>query len=190
MARISLVLPPAQAATETSAAAVLVRSEATKAFTVAAAWSSMPSALLSAVAACRNIAVDLRNESCVSSAIEDYACPHPPTQRNAPPPCIHEPASCFAHSGEPSVSETQLCPALRPYALRPAQLGGCCSASSAAVVLKEGMTADEKDIRTFTALHLADFKVPRKVLILDEIPKGATGKLQRIGLAEKLGLAG
>jgi pyrroline-5-carboxylate reductase len=30
--------------------------------------------------------------------------------------------------------------------------------------------------------------VPRKVVILDEIPKGATGKLQRIGLAEKLGL--
>jgi acyl-CoA synthetase (AMP-forming)/AMP-acid ligase II len=26
-------------------------------------------------------------------------------------------------------------------------------------------------------------------VILDEIPKGATGKLQRIGLAEKLGLA-
>jgi acyl-CoA synthetase (AMP-forming)/AMP-acid ligase II len=31
---------------------------------------------------------------------------------------------------------------------------------------------------------LADFKVPRKVVILDEIPKGATGKLQRIGLAK------
>ena len=60
---------------------------------------------------------------------------------------------------------------------------------AAAVVLKEGMTADKKDIRTFTAQHLADFKVPRKILILDEIPKGATGKLQRIGLAEKLGLA-
>jgi acyl-CoA synthetase (AMP-forming)/AMP-acid ligase II len=26
------------------------------------------------------------------------------------------------------------------------------------------------------------------VIILDEIPKGATGKMQRIGLAEKLGL--
>ena len=35
----------------------------------------------------------------------------------------------------------------------------------------------------------ADFKVPRKILILAEIPKGATGKLQRIGLAAKLGLA-
>jgi len=30
--------------------------------------------------------------------------------------------------------------------------------------------------------------VPAKILILDEIPKGATGKLQRIGLAQKLGL--
>jgi acyl-coenzyme A synthetase/AMP-(fatty) acid ligase len=35
---------------------------------------------------------------------------------------------------------------------------------------------------------LADFKVPRKVLLMDEIPKGATGKLQRIGMAQKLGL--
>ena len=60
---------------------------------------------------------------------------------------------------------------------------------AAAVVLHEGKTADESDIRSFAAEHLADFKVPRKVLILDEIPKGATGKLQRIGLAEKLGLA-
>lgn len=60
---------------------------------------------------------------------------------------------------------------------------------AAAVVLHEGKTADESEIRSFTAEHLADFKVPRKVLILEEIPKGATGKLQRIGLAEKLGLA-
>jgi acyl-CoA synthetase (AMP-forming)/AMP-acid ligase II len=59
---------------------------------------------------------------------------------------------------------------------------------AAAVVLYEGQIADEKSIREFTAKHLADFKVPRKILLLDEIPKGATGKLQRIGLAEKLGL--
>jgi acyl-CoA synthetase (AMP-forming)/AMP-acid ligase II len=59
---------------------------------------------------------------------------------------------------------------------------------AAAVVLREGMAASERDIRDFVAGHLADFKVPRKVVILDEIPKGATGKLQRIGLAAKLGL--
>jgi oxalate---CoA ligase len=57
-------------------------------------------------------------------------------------------------------------------------------------VLREGAAAGEREIREFAAQRLADFKVPRKVLILDEIPKGATGKLQRIGLAEKLGLAG
>ncbi|NNU80849.1 AMP-binding protein [Halovulum dunhuangense] len=59
---------------------------------------------------------------------------------------------------------------------------------AAAIVLREGMSADEREIRDFAGRSLAAFKVPRKVLILDEIPKGATGKLQRIGLAEKLGL--
>ncbi|MCH2077301.1 MAG: AMP-binding protein [Rhodobacteraceae bacterium] len=59
---------------------------------------------------------------------------------------------------------------------------------AAAVVLKEGKEASDRDIRDFASERLAAFKVPRKILILDEIPKGATGKLQRIGLAEKLGL--
>lgn len=58
----------------------------------------------------------------------------------------------------------------------------------AAVVLKEGVSATEKEIREFAGQRLAPFKVPRTVLFLDEIPKGATGKLQRIGLAQKLGL--
>ncbi len=59
---------------------------------------------------------------------------------------------------------------------------------AAAIVLREGHEASERDIRDHAARKLADFKVPRKVLFLDEIPKGATGKLQRIGLADKLGL--
>jgi acyl-CoA synthetase (AMP-forming)/AMP-acid ligase II len=59
---------------------------------------------------------------------------------------------------------------------------------AAAVVLREGKDATENDLREFAREHLAEFKVPRKILFLDEIPKGATGKLQRIGLAEKLGL--
>ncbi|MCS6778477.1 MAG: acyl--CoA ligase [Geminicoccaceae bacterium] len=59
----------------------------------------------------------------------------------------------------------------------------------AAVVLREGTSASEQEIRAFAATRLADFKVPRKIVILAEIPKGATGKLQRIGLAQRLGLA-
>ncbi len=58
----------------------------------------------------------------------------------------------------------------------------------AAVVLREGHEVTDREIRDFAAGRLADFKVPRKLVLLDEIPKGATGKLQRIGLAEKLGL--
>ncbi|MCZ7561220.1 MAG: acyl--CoA ligase [Burkholderiaceae bacterium] len=59
----------------------------------------------------------------------------------------------------------------------------------AVVVLREGAALTEKALREFAATRLADFKVPRKVLFMAEIPKGATGKLQRIGLAKKLGLA-
>ncbi len=59
---------------------------------------------------------------------------------------------------------------------------------AAAVVLREGATATERELREFCAARLADFKVPRKVVLLAEIPKGATGKLQRIGLAQRLGL--
>ena len=59
---------------------------------------------------------------------------------------------------------------------------------AAAIVLVEGANASERDIKDFAATKLADFKVPRQIIFVDEIPKGATGKMQRIGLAEKLGL--
>ena len=58
----------------------------------------------------------------------------------------------------------------------------------AVVVLKEGKAATDRELRDFVGTRLADYKVPRKILFMDEIPKGATGKLQRIGLAAKLGL--
>ena len=50
------------------------------------------------------------------------------------------------------------------------------------------MLSDERAIRKFVGERLADFKTPRRVVIIDEIPKGPSGKPQRIGLAEKLGL--
>jgi acyl-CoA synthetase (AMP-forming)/AMP-acid ligase II len=60
---------------------------------------------------------------------------------------------------------------------------------AAAVVLRPGTDAEPHQIRAFAAERLADFKVPRRLLILAEIPTGPTGKPQRIGLAERLGLA-
>ncbi|MBE9125476.1 MULTISPECIES: AMP-binding protein [unclassified Coleofasciculus] len=59
---------------------------------------------------------------------------------------------------------------------------------AAAVVLKQEVSTTEIELKEFAAKKLADFKVPRVILFLDEIPKGPTGKQQRIGLAEKLGL--
>jgi len=59
---------------------------------------------------------------------------------------------------------------------------------AAAVVLREGKSATERELHQFAEKHLAHFKIPRKFVFLKEIPKGPTGKLQRIGLAKKLGL--
>ncbi len=58
----------------------------------------------------------------------------------------------------------------------------------AVVVLKAGAAATDRELQAFVATRVADYKVPAKILFMDEIPKGATGKLQRIGLAQKLGL--
>jgi acyl-CoA synthetase (AMP-forming)/AMP-acid ligase II len=59
---------------------------------------------------------------------------------------------------------------------------------AAVVVLREGQPATERELQAFVSTRAADYKVPKKILFMDEIPKGATGKLQRIGLAQKLGL--
>ncbi|HSH41611.1 MAG TPA: AMP-binding protein, partial [Arenicellales bacterium] len=58
----------------------------------------------------------------------------------------------------------------------------------AAIVPAENETLDEAAVKAFAGEHLARFKVPERIVFVEEIPKGATGKLQRIGLAEKLGL--
>jgi non-ribosomal peptide synthetase component E (peptide arylation enzyme)/thioesterase domain-containing protein len=57
---------------------------------------------------------------------------------------------------------------------------------AAAVVLTLGKSVSEEEIKRFAAVRMADFKVPRQILFLDQIPKGPTGKIQRLGLAEKL----
>src|SRR5262249_16137943 len=61
---------------------------------------------------------------------------------------------------------------------------------AAAVVLRKEASIEARDIQRFAATRLAQFKVPRQLLIVQQIPKGATGKVQRVGLAEKLGLTG
>jgi len=58
---------------------------------------------------------------------------------------------------------------------------------AAAVVLQTGRNLAANEIRSYTAARLADFKVPSRVYFLDEIPKGNTGKPQRVGFAERAG---
>jgi acyl-CoA synthetase (AMP-forming)/AMP-acid ligase II len=60
--------------------------------------------------------------------------------------------------------------------------------ASVVVLRSQGVGATPKDIRQFAIGRIADFKVPRQVLIVSAIPKGPTGKTQRIGLAARLGL--
>jgi non-ribosomal peptide synthetase component E (peptide arylation enzyme) len=59
----------------------------------------------------------------------------------------------------------------------------------AAAVIVAGDSPTERELRDFARTYLAPFKVPRRVVFVDEIPEGPTGKLQRIGLAERLGHA-
>ncbi|MDE0660395.1 MAG: acyl--CoA ligase [Gammaproteobacteria bacterium] len=61
---------------------------------------------------------------------------------------------------------------------------------AAAVVLAEGAEVTDRELRDFVGERLADFKTPRRFAFVDEIPKGPTGKIQRIGLAKALGLDG
>jgi acyl-CoA synthetase (AMP-forming)/AMP-acid ligase II len=59
---------------------------------------------------------------------------------------------------------------------------------AAMVVLHEGHECAERELQLFVAQRVAGYKVPKKILFVDELPKGATGKLQRIGLAQRIGL--
>jgi oxalate---CoA ligase len=56
----------------------------------------------------------------------------------------------------------------------------------AAVVLRGNDSSNEREIRDFAAGRLSQQKVPSRILIVDQIPKSPTGKLQRNRLAEAL----
>lgn len=58
----------------------------------------------------------------------------------------------------------------------------------AAVTLREGASVSEIELKTYLRDRLAKFKVPRRIVFLETIPRGATGKLQRAGMAARLGL--
>jgi acyl-CoA synthetase (AMP-forming)/AMP-acid ligase II/thioesterase domain-containing protein/acyl carrier protein len=56
---------------------------------------------------------------------------------------------------------------------------------AAAVVLRAGKSVQQNELREFLAARLAAFKVPRVYRFLDHLPRGASGKVQRMRLAEE-----
>jgi acyl-CoA synthetase (AMP-forming)/AMP-acid ligase II len=60
---------------------------------------------------------------------------------------------------------------------------------NAAVVFHAGAEVSERELKSFVGERLADFKVPRRILSVREIPLGPTGKIQRMSMARQLGLA-
>ncbi|MEO8652925.1 MAG: benzoate-CoA ligase family protein, partial [Ramlibacter sp.] len=56
--------------------------------------------------------------------------------------------------------------------------------TKAFVVLKDGAVATESDLKAFVKDRLAPYKYPRLIEFVDELPKTATGKIQRFRLRE------
>jgi acyl-CoA synthetase (AMP-forming)/AMP-acid ligase II len=52
------------------------------------------------------------------------------------------------------------------------------------VVVREGQSADEAELKAHVKSNLADYKVPREVAFMDELPRNATGKVVKRELAE------
>jgi acyl-CoA synthetase (AMP-forming)/AMP-acid ligase II/acyl carrier protein len=57
---------------------------------------------------------------------------------------------------------------------------------AAAVVLRADSSCSEAALRTFLLDRIPAFKVPTRIIFVDDVPKGPTGKVQRIGLADRL----
>jgi acyl-CoA synthetase (AMP-forming)/AMP-acid ligase II len=54
----------------------------------------------------------------------------------------------------------------------------------ACVILREGGAVDEDELKAFCVEHLGKFKAPRAIHFLAELPRGPSGKVQRLKLAE------
>ena len=54
------------------------------------------------------------------------------------------------------------------------------------VVLHPGAEADGEELRAFGLEHLADYKVPRQFVFVDELPRNPTGKVVKPELRARL----
>jgi benzoate-CoA ligase len=54
------------------------------------------------------------------------------------------------------------------------------------VVPRSGHVVEEGSLEAHCREHMAAFKRPRQIVVVDELPKTATGKVQRFALRERL----
>jgi acyl-CoA synthetase (AMP-forming)/AMP-acid ligase II len=54
----------------------------------------------------------------------------------------------------------------------------------ACVVLRQGMAASEDELRDFCEATLGRYKTPRRFRFMDDLPRGPSGKVQRLKLAD------
>lgn len=54
----------------------------------------------------------------------------------------------------------------------------------ACIVLKEGQTCSEEDIRSFSLTHLGKYKSPKEFHFVEDLPRGPSGKVQRLKLID------
>jgi acyl-CoA synthetase (AMP-forming)/AMP-acid ligase II len=57
---------------------------------------------------------------------------------------------------------------------------------AAFIVLNPGATATAEELREHAAQRLADYKVPRRIELVDELPRNATGKVLKNDLRARL----
>ena len=60
---------------------------------------------------------------------------------------------------------------------------------AAFVVLNDGAAATSDELKQHVRENLANYKVPREITILDELPRGSTGKIVRRELQDRAGRA-
>jgi acyl-coenzyme A synthetase/AMP-(fatty) acid ligase len=52
-------------------------------------------------------------------------------------------------------------------------------------VLKPGMTATQRELRSWLLDRLSSYKVPRRIWFVDALPRTRTGKVQRGALSDR-----
>ena len=64
------------------------------------------------------------------------------------------------------------------------QAGGLATRMLAFVALRDGCVTNEDELREHARRRLADLKLPDKIVFLEKLPKGISGKIQRTALKE------